>query len=78
MMYISYLNNIVIILKRQIIIMNITMSLRVKPRLQRQKDLLQKQRIHPSPIIPQKEVSNDSSHNKENITITIQEKTISN
>ena len=39
------------------------MSLRVKPRLQRQKDLLQKQRIHPSPIIPQKEVSNNSSHN---------------
>ena len=61
-----------------------TMNLRAKPRLQRQKDLLQKQRIrpssriHPSPIIPEKEVSNNSSHNKENITITIQEKTISN
>ena len=54
------------------------MNLRAKPRVQRQKNLLQKQRIHHSPIIPQKEVSNNSSHNKENITITIQEKTISN
>ena len=59
--------------------MNVTMNLRVKPRLQRKKELSQRQRILTSPLIPPKEESNNnSSLNKENITFTIQEKTISN
>lgn len=59
--------------------MNVTMNLRAKPRLQRKKDLLQKQKILTSKPIPHKEEPiNNSSHNKENITFTIQEKTISN
>ena len=59
--------------------MNVTMNLRAKPRLQRKKDLLQKQKILTSKPIPRKEEPiNNSSHNKENITFTIQEKTISN